>query len=426
MTVTTSTPPAATLTAAELAAYLALVQAQAAARQQLTQAAVDAVIALIEQFGDWWDSDAITVLTRQILRQVQPAQRRAARLTDSYVARVVSKQRGRAARPAGAVDVTKLRRKLPQELIEKLARDEVDVPVVELGDTFDGPGDDIDAELEDLLSLVDTPPEWREPADAYGRIADQYRWDIISKGKTEDEALEHAKVRAEQVVDTDIALAVRAQEVKTAKKLGVKLYRRVLHPELAESGLSCGLCIVAADRVYSVGKFARELHLHCHCEMIPIDGDNDPGLQLNADDLESLYQAAGRAVGKDEGERETGGGAKQLGALKRVRVAVTEHGELGPILVKVGTTSDGKLRTEGVDTARVGKNRTGELGFRSVKDFAKTQSTSPKIRAEQQLPAMIESLARLEARKASGDDTAVKPIAFHRRRIAELRRIAGG
>lgn len=402
---TTTAAPSSTLSAAEITAYLALVQAQAAARQQLTDAAVSAVIGYLELFNDWYDSDAISDLTRDILRQVQPAQRRAARLTDSYVARLVSKQRGRTERAAGAVDVTKLRRELPRELIEKLARDEIAVPVVEIGDTVDGPNDDIDAELADLLSLVDTPAEWKDPADAYGRIADQYRWEQIANNATPEQALAKAKVRAEQVVDTDISLAVREQEVHTARKLGVQLYRRVLHPELAESGLSCGLCVVAADRVYSVDRFKRELHSRCHCEMIPIEGGKDPGLQLNRDDLDSLYEAAGRAVGArdDDGNIApvTGGGKKQLGALKRVRVAVTEHGELGPILV----------------------NRSGQ--YRTLADFAKTQSISPKIRAAAQLPAMLESLARLEARAAAGDDVPASQFRWHRDFIARLRRIAG-
>src|SRR5688500_3418737 len=202
MTAPTTAAPAATtarLSAAELAAYLALVQAQAAARRQLTKAAVDAGIASLEVFTGWWGSAEITTLATQVLKQVQPAQTRAARLTDAYVARVVSKQRGRTVRPTGAIDVTKLRRKLAQEAIEKLARDEITVPVVELGDTFDGPGEDINRELEDLSDLVDVPPEWRDPADAYGRIADQYRWETISKGATHEEALEKVKVRAEQI-----------------------------------------------------------------------------------------------------------------------------------------------------------------------------------------------------------------------------------
>lgn len=399
MTATTAEPVDG-LTAGEITTYLALVQAQAAARAQVTETLVGIVHGYLDLFDGWYDSDAITDLTSRIVKQVKPAQTRVARLTDSYVARMVSKQRGKTERAAGSIDVTQLRRKLPQDLIEKLARDEVDVPELTLGDTFDGPGDDIDAELEDLLSLVDTPAEWKDPADAYGRIADQYRHDQIVNLASHEQALAVAKRRAEQVVDTDISLVVREQEAHTARKLGVKTYRRVLHPELAESGLSCGLCIVASDRIYTVDRFKREIHAHCHCEMVPIDGSNDPGLKLNQADLDSLYAAAGRAVGKDEPV--TGGGKRQLGALKRVRVGITEHGELGPILV----------------------NQSGE--YRTLKDFAKTQSVSPKIRAAAQIPALEKSLASLEARKAAGEGGNIdSKIAYHKQAIARLRKAAG-
>lgn len=760
MTVATTGSAAATtarLSATEAAAYLALVQAQAASRRHLTQAAVDAVFKLITGFDGWWDTDRITALTRQIVKQVQPAQVRAARLTDAYVARVVSKQRGRTVRPVGAIDVTELRRKLPENVIEDLAHDRRDVPWVEIGDTDDGPGDGIDAELDSLLT-DDDERLFHAAEDAYGRLADRYRWDVIARGASHEEALAKVLDRAKEVVDTDIALAIRDQEHHTARRLGVKLFRRVLHPELAESGLSCGLCIVAADRVYKVDRFKRELHaqcvpagtrvaaegvlavtrraytgqlvvlstasgqemtitpnhpvltskgwvpaglvregddvvrhhlghgvagrgpeegdgpplieevwraasvgstldlravplsaenfhgdgadgevdvvaphrdlprmgdvsfahpggepslvcrhglrplltgeslfdqfvlsgglaadcgvgsgddasalidrspvvaeeirrgaaaslnpgvgedagddvaadavglsehqlgrtgvvrgddlgvgqvvpapttrfdppglydseesrlayaqlgsdlldrlagdvsldrvvqqrwiegthevfnLHtvegwysanncivsnCHCTMIPIEADSDPGLQLNSDDLESLYRAAGTAVGTS---RETGGAARNKGALRRVRVGITEHGELGPILVKIGTTSEGKLMTERVEEARVGRQRrTGgrdePVGFRTVKDYAKTQTKDPKIRARAQLDSLERSLATLEAKAAEGIERETRTVGerevevdiagalkWQREQVARLRRIAG-
>lgn len=397
--VQTSSPAAARLSATELAAYLALVQAQAGARRQVTRAAVAAVLAPLASFTAWWDSDSISRLTKQILRQVQPAQIRAARLTDAYIARVLSKQRGRVVRPVGAVDVTRLRRKLPDNVLQELATGRRIPDVVDIGDTQDGPNGDIDRQVESLLKDGEKPLV-ADPADAYGRLADTYRWQRIAHNATHEDALAKVLARAESVVETDIALAIRDQETETMRRTGVKLYRRILHPELAETGLSCGLCIVAADRIYTVEKFKRDLHLNCHCESTPIDSGKDPAVQLNADDLESLYRAAGQAVGK-EGESVTGGGKKQLGALKRVRVGVTEHGELGPILI----------------------NRSGK--FRDAADFAKTQVASPKIRAEAQLPAMEESLARWEAKAAAGEPGTTSPIAFHRKRIAELRRAAG-
>lgn len=439
MTVTTTT--AARLSAAEVTAYLALVQAQAAARKQLTDAAIAAVLGPISAFTGWWDGDKILGLTKTILKQVQPAQVRAARLTDAYVARAVSKQRGRTVRPVGAIDVTKLRRRLPDEVIEDLAHDRIDVPWLEIGDTEDGPNADVDSSVDEEFAAIiaQHEAEYRDPADVYGRLADKYRWEVIAKGASHEEALEKVKIRAEAVVDTDIALAVREQETFTARRLGVKLFRRVLHPELAESGLSCGLCIVAADRVYSVEKFRRELHDHCHCEMLPIEDNSDPGFQLNEGDLESLYAAAGKAVGT---QRETSGAKAKLGALRRVRVGITEHGELGPILVKVGTTSEGKLVTAEADEANVGNRRRAKAtpppNVRTVRDYARTQTADPKIRAAAQLEPLERSLAALEAKAAEGIEREERTVGerkvevditaalkWQRQQVAKLRKIAG-
>lgn len=404
------------LTAAEAAAFLALVQAQARIRQQLTATAIAGVVALLKPFTAWYDAAAITDLTRSILRIVQPAQRQAARVTDAYIANALTRMRGRPVRPVGAVDITRLRTKVPQSVIEDLAHGRLTPDLFDIGDTENGPGSDIDRSLE---SVLPDEPEWLNPADPYGRLADKYRYETIVQGATDAEAIAKVIARAEAVVDTDIALAVRAQEIETARKRGVTFYRRVLHPELAETGLSCGLCIVASDRIYSVSKFKREIHDHCHCEMLPIENGVDPGQNINTADLESLYRAAGTFVGRD---RETGGGKKQGGALlkvrarldedgnvvdisdrrgKPVRVAVTEHGELGPVLVN----ANGNVRT--------------------VADYAKTKTADRNITRRANLKSLEDNLPKLLARKDAGENVD-SAIAFHRNRIAELRRELAG
>lgn len=402
------------LTVAEAAAFLALVQAQAKIRQQLTATAIAGVVRLIKGFSDWYDTEAITKLTRDILRIVQPAQKQAARVTDAYIANSLTRLRGKPVRAAGAIDVTKLRTKVPQDVIEDLAHGRIEPDLFVIGDTEDGAGGDIDRSLSSVLDGKE--PEWVSPADPYGRLADKYRYETIVNGASDADAIAQVIARAEAVVDTDIALAVRAQEIKTAGARGVKLYRRVLHPELAESGLSCGLCIVAADRIYSVSKFKRELHDHCHCEMLPIEAGKDPGQNLNTADLESLYRAAGALVGKD---RETGGGKRQGGALKKVRarldehgnvvdiqnargkavqVAVTEHGEIGPVLVN----ANGNVRT--------------------MADFAKTKTVDKRITRQANLTSLENNLPKLLARQDAGEKGLDSAIGFHRKRIAELKR----
>jgi hypothetical protein len=402
------------LSAAEAAAFLALVQAQARIRAELTATAISGVTRLVKSFTDWYDGEAITDLTRRILRIVQPAQLQAARVTDAYIANALTRMRDRPVRPVGAVDITKLRTKLPQNVIEDLAHGRIEPDLILIGDTEQGASAEIDRDLESVLR--EQEPEWLNPADPYGRLADQFRYQTIVQGSTDADALAKVIARAEAVVDTDIALAVRAQEIETARRRGVTFYRRVLHPELAESGLSCGLCIVASDRIYSVSKFKRELHDHCHCEMLPIELGKDPGQSINAADLESLYRAAGTFVGK---ERETGGGKRQGGALKKVRarldedgnvvdisnqrgkpvkVGVTEHGELGPVLVN----ANGNVRT--------------------VADFARTKTVDRRITRQANLDSLEGNLPKLLARREAGEKGLDSAIAFHHNRIAELKR----
>lgn len=135
----------------------------------------------------------------------------------------------------------------------------------------------------------------------------------------DDEALRRAVERAIQLAETDIMLAARQAQQKAMAELGLRGYRRVLRPELSESG-PCGLCVVAADRVYRTGELM-PIHGRCKCLTVPVGGELDPGWRLNRDDLDRLYKTAGSTSAKD---------------LKRLRVSVNEHGELGPVLTVAG------------------------------------------------------------------------------------------
>ena len=96
-------------------------------------------------------------------------------------------------------------------------------------------------------------------------------------------------------------------------------WRRVIRPELSRHG-SCGLCVVAATQWYTRGDLQAIHHL-CKCATLPVTKSADPGLRWNAEDLrrnlDEIYGAGGGTAGKK---------------LKRIRVAVREHGELGPML----------------------------------------------------------------------------------------------
>lgn len=405
---TAPTQPARRLSATEIAAILALIEAQARVRAQLTRAAVEGALAPFRLFTGWWDTDRVTRAIVQALRVVQPAQRNAARITDAYLARVATALTGRPVRPAGNVDITRLRRAIPERVWRQLEADQVDPVWIELGDSVDGPGPDINRPWRPAVHGTRTaadPPderEWANPGDPYGRAADQYRYDVVVRGKSEAEARAKALVRIEVAAETDVTLAVREQYLRTLTRIpGITGYRRILHPELSETG-PCGLCVVAADRVYSKEDL-HPLHDRCKCEVLPIIGSLDPGLELNRDELDALYAAAAEEearVARARGRAPSISTGRQ--ALKRIRVALAEHGELGPVLVDA------------------------RQNYRGPRQVARTRRELPDANARRraELASLEDKFAQLLRRSAAGEDVE-RPLEYQAGRIEQLRRELG-
>lgn len=164
----------------------------------------------------------------------------------------------------------------------------------------------------------------------------------------------------ERTAENEIQAAVNDQQRRawnSARK--VKYVRRIIHPELSRSG-SCGMCVIAADRVYK--KFVLQpIHERCKCETLPIigpiGGPGDPGLRLNRDDLDLFYEAAGGNTAK---------------VLKDVRFSVEPGGELGPVLVRgkrgevqawndFELQDDRELTRSWATVARIGEQRANKL-----------------------------------------------------------------
>lgn len=170
-------------------------------------------------------------------------------------------------------------------------------------------------ELPKRLRQVDPKTEWNRPARA-ARVARLL-------GADEFQANELAQQRAQQMARMD---ALKAQQEAEKQRWGVSDdiigYRRIIHPELGKGGPVCALCVVAATRIYST-ETLKALHGGCRCSVSPVlrDGTGiitDPGFDLNRDDLDKLYEAAGGNTRDD---------------LLTINVGTIEHGELGPILV---------------------------------------------------------------------------------------------
>lgn len=152
----------------------------------------------------------------------------------------------------------------------------------------------------------------------YRRLGENYRYQR-SLGKDHQAAAADTSQRAAVMADTDATLAMRAQARRFMTQRRISTYRRVIRPEASAGGV-CGLCIAAADRLYYKADLL-PIHDRCHCEVAPILDGKDPGFNLNAADLDNLYGAAGSTSRED---------------LKRVKVQIHHHGELGPVLAKLG------------------------------------------------------------------------------------------
>jgi hypothetical protein len=182
---------------------------------------------------------------------------------------------------------------------------------------------DLDAAPRTLPRLEDVYPRSGVTAfEVYKRPVETF-WYEGQKGATPEEAERKADERFFALLEQDMALARRDETQKVyASSKKVIGRRRILHPELAlVTHHSCGLCIAAATRFYTVDELL-PLHGGCHCTDAPIlEGEKDPGLRLNREDLDKLYAAAGSTAAAD---------------LRRIQVEINEHGELGPILTRKG------------------------------------------------------------------------------------------
>jgi len=166
-----------------------------------------------------------------------------------------------------------------------------------------------DAENAAADAAFDAEEELRRQA----RLTEAEREEML-----EQMAQHEMEVRMERMLNDDTALASRQASQDAMKAGGVKKYRRVVHPELNQTGVSCGLCVVASTRIYNVEELL-PIHNLCKCEVVPIFLGHDPGDQINKEDgLGVLYDEAGGSTdGRD---------------LKKERYIVFDHPELGPVL----------------------------------------------------------------------------------------------
>lgn len=264
-----------TATAEQVVTATAMVSTYAQATEQAKQQTAAAVEAAWLAFTAWYSTTAVTALGDEMAALSTAVQDVTAGMSTQYVAAVTSLATGRPAT-------------FPRTPPRPVVRNGMDLRVVH-----------------------------RRPAETYRKA--------IATGADERDARVRAAVRATGLLRSDTALAERAAAHLQLERMGITQFRRVVHPELSESG-SCGLCIAAADNVYSTGDLMPIHPPHCKCTVMPIVGEWDPGAQVNENDLAS-YAAVG-GLADSTGPR----GGTTRADLSNVRVMVDSHGEFGPYL----------------------------------------------------------------------------------------------
>lgn len=275
------------------AQLLVYVAAQAAARARIQDTVLAQVVALIQRLlsGRWYDEAAIAAAVPELDAVVRQGQDVTRDLTRTY---------------------------LDQSLL-----------------VLDAAPPRVDPDLPERLRPVDVGAEWERPAE-------QYRY-ARSQGADDASAVGAAVERAQHLAVEDLDLAMRETTRRhLANAEDVTGYRRVIHPELSQSG-TCGLCVAAADRVYKVDDLM-PIHTNCNCAPMPIvRGRGDPARIFNGVDTTELYRRVLQTAGSTAADK-----------LRNARVTVSSHGELGPVLHDPGHSFrservvEGDLRPESV------------------------------------------------------------------------------
>ncbi len=261
-----------------LAQYEATVEAYAEAQAELLEAVLSLLMALWAPFQGWNNPQLRAARVAEAVARASAAYEHAARLGHAFMREQL--------RQAG-VDVDDL-----PDLEDIYPRSNVDITTV-----FNRPVNDALRELE------------RNYPDVFE-----------NGGELPEDVQKLMRDRYSIMLNDDLQRAASNEGLRLLKAApGAVGYRRVLHPELSRTG-PCGLCVVAATRFYKKNELW-SMHGRCVCGIAPIVEGYDPGLDLNNDELKALYDAAGSTYAED---------------LKRIRVVIREHGELGPILVREG------------------------------------------------------------------------------------------
>jgi hypothetical protein len=274
---------------------------------ELRSALLEAVLELFRRLTSWRDADADEFVAAAV-PMVQGAQQAMARITDSYMAAILSDLLGEDIEPLG----------------------------FSLG--------------EDLRGV---------PAEEVYRRPFTQIWTDLSEGALLRDAVEAGERRAEGLAATDLELAkTRASQEALEGHDDERIvgYRRVL-----TGAENCAMCVLASTQRYHVADLL-PIHPACDCGVAPIIGDADPGQTINSvivtegvqalstnergvnvyagdqlTDLGELLEPLHEEIEKRFGKSDRGGRTLDY----RKVLTVHQHGEIGPVLAIKGNRFTG-------------------------------------------------------------------------------------
>ena len=140
----------------------------------------------------------------------------------------------------------------------------------------------------------------------------------LSTGASITDAVEKGAFRAQDLAKTEIQLARRGAGLfARGRNQNIVGFLRVL-----SGAENCALCYVASTQRYTRGDLL-PIHPGCDCGEMPIYGTTDVGQVIDEQRLDAVHESIAQRFGvSDRGARE----------IDYSKIAVREHGELGPVL----------------------------------------------------------------------------------------------
>lgn len=280
------------------------------------------LLGLWGNFSQWDDADLVAARTAASIPQVESTLREMQRETRQFQMRVLKALGVRIPKVSPPIDLYPRSRVDLFEVYGRPARDAAKVLAA------GGSPEDAVAAFEKRLTGIVEADAMIAARDELAAIQEQLEREGLTDYPDDAEGL-HDDDDATELMDREAMeswfTAIEAAEEdddaeRTSEGEKIIGWRRVIRPELSQHG-PCGLCVVAATQWYTKQNLKAMHHL-CKCVTLPVTKSNDPGLRWNAEDLRrNLDEIYGAAGGSTYGKK-----------LKRLRVAVRDHGELGPIL----------------------------------------------------------------------------------------------